>query len=166
MLIFLIFLVLTKCCHQLLFQPESQIPLALLLTTSLFLRLILSWLVEIQLRTIQKPIWKSELGKFEEGDVNTSFNSFMDSATSLFNEHVPLVWITQRESNLLNKPWITKGLLTSIKIRDNLFRGYLSVSPLPTPKHFFTRDKNFTVIESTFILILIIFVKSGWVFGK
>ena len=71
--------------------------------------------------------WENIL-KIKESDVNTSFNSFMDSATSLFNEHVPLVRITRRESNLLNKPWITKGLLTSIKIRDNLFREYLSVS--------------------------------------
>ena len=93
--------------------------------------------------------WENIL-KIEKGDVNTSFNSFMDSATSLFNEHVPLVRITRRESNLLNKPWITKGLLTSIKIRDNLFREYISVNTKPTPKHFFTRDTNFTVIESFF----------------
>ena len=37
----------TKCCHQLLFQPESQIPQALLLTTSLFIRLILTFYLAI-----------------------------------------------------------------------------------------------------------------------
>ena len=41
------FLVPTKCCHQLIFQPESQIPPALLLTTSLFLRLILTFYLAI-----------------------------------------------------------------------------------------------------------------------
>ena len=34
--------------------------------------------------------WENIL-KIEEDDVNTSFNSFMDSATSLFNEHLNLM---------------------------------------------------------------------------
>ena len=40
-----------------------------------------------------------------------------------------------------DRPWITKGLLTSIKIRDNLFREYLSVSSTNIKAFLHTRYK-------------------------
>ena len=78
----------------------------------------------------------------------------MGSATFLFNEHVPLVPIDRREFNLHNKHFGNKSLLTSIKIRDNLFVN-TSLSSLGTPKGVFTRDIHFTAIESFFFLILL-----------
>ena len=36
--------------------------------------------------------------------------------------------LTKRQSNLLSKPWITKGLLTSMRIGDSLFRDFLNSS--------------------------------------
>lgn len=69
-----------------------------------------------------------EILKIEEGDINMSFDSFLDYTTTLFDAHVPLVKITRRESKLFLKPWITKGLLSSMKVRDNLFREYLSAT--------------------------------------
>ena len=54
---------------------------------------------------------------------------FMDSATSLFNEHVPLVRITRRESNLLNKPWIQKVYLLQLKLEIIFFMNIFLSTP-------------------------------------
>ena len=83
-----------------------------------------------------------EILNIEEGDVNSSLNSFLGHTTSLFEEHVPLVKITRREFNLFHKPWISSGLLTSMRVRDSLFREYLSASS-PDIKSFLRSSYTF-----------------------
>ena len=56
----------------------------------------------------------------EKNDSEASFNAFFDKFTSLYDKHVPLVKLTKKQAKLRSKPWITKGLLTSMKIRDSV----------------------------------------------
>ena len=71
--------------------------------------------------------WKNLL-EIEKGDVDASFNAFLVRFSSLYDKHVPLKQLTRRQSNLLLKPWITKGILTSSRIRDSLNDDYLKTS--------------------------------------
>ena len=50
-------------------------------------------------------------------DVNMSFASFYNK----LNNHAPLKPISKRKTKRLAKPWITKGIRRSIKIKNNLY---------------------------------------------
>ena len=53
------------------------------------------------------------------------FNSFFDISSEIINTHIPLKKVSRKEAKFLKKPWITKGLKTSIKIKCKLYREYL-----------------------------------------
>ena len=71
--------------------------------------------------------WK-DLLEIEKGDASSSFNSFFYRFSSLYDKHVPLKQLTRRQANLLLKPWITKGILTSSRIRDSLNDDYVKTT--------------------------------------
>ena len=75
----------------------------------------------------EKVDW-NRLLDIEKGDVESTFNSFLSSFSSLYDKHVPLKQLTRRQTDLLLKPWITEGIVTSMTIRDNYFRDYLNTS--------------------------------------
>ena len=54
-------------------------------------------------------------------DVNKSFSSFYNKLNNLLDKHAPLKPISKRKSKRLAKPWITKGIRRSIKIKNNLY---------------------------------------------
>ena len=72
----------------------------------------------------------NEVLAVEKGDINHSFNAFINEYSSLFDKHVPLVKLTRKQEKLFAKPWITKGILTSVRVRDKLFKDYLNTSDL------------------------------------
>lgn len=51
-------------------------------------------------------------------DVNTSFNTFYNKLNRLVNKHAPLKPLSKRKEKQLSKPWITKGIRTSIKMKN------------------------------------------------
>ena len=63
--------------------------------------------------------WK-EILSVDKNDSESSFNCFLDNFNILFDKHVPLKKLTKRQIKLRNKPWVTSGLLTSMKIRDSI----------------------------------------------
>ena len=71
-------------------------------------------------------------------DVNFSFNSFYDVIDNLLEECAPVVNIQIRKLPKPCNPWITNGLLCSMKIRDNLHKRYLSVKD-PLLKSFYRK---------------------------
>ena len=54
-------------------------------------------------------------------DVNKSFSSFYNKLNNLLDKHVPLKPISKRKTKRLAKPWITKGIRRSIKVKNNLY---------------------------------------------
>ena len=79
-------------------------------------------------REFESVDWKT-LINIEKGDVESSFNSFSTRFSALYDKHVPLKQLTRKQTNLLQKPWITKGILTSMDIRDKLSRDYYNTKP-------------------------------------
>ena len=62
----------------------------------------------------------NEILAVNRNDCEASFNSFYERFSVLYDKHVPLSKSTKRQVKLSNKPWITKGLLASISVRDSI----------------------------------------------
>ena len=60
------------------------------------------------------------------GDVNHSFEMFDQKMTEVLDKHVPLRKLNKKQLRLQSKPWITPGILNSIKRRDMLLRKYIN----------------------------------------
>ena len=52
----------------------------------------------------------------------TYLNSFLTKIQDITSKHAPLRNLTQKEMKLKTKPWLTKGLLKSISIKNKLFK--------------------------------------------
>ena len=57
-------------------------------------------------------------------DANTLFDNFYEKMNHLVDKHIPLKKISNRNLKLSMKPWITKGIITSIRRKDKLFHTY------------------------------------------
>ena len=64
------------------------------------------------------------------GDVNYSFDRFDQKINEILDKHVPLKKLSKKELKLQAKPWITQGILNSIKQRDKLLRKYINATEI------------------------------------
>ena len=101
-----------------------------------------------------------------ENNLNEVFNEFYFLISSTIDAHAPLKKPSRKQNRLKNKPWITKGLLASIKrkqamhkthyvngsrVAQLLYKNYCNV--LTKTK---TIAKNFITIKSLANIILIL----------
>ena len=61
----------------------------------------------------------------ELGDPNHSYERFNKKINEVLDTHVPLKKINKNDLRLQAKPWITSGIVKSIKRRDRLLRKYI-----------------------------------------
>ena len=61
---------------------------------------------------------------YEENDVNRAYDKFTTKLKQYYDKNIPLVNINPGKNQSIN-PWITKGILNSIKNRNNLYKLYL-----------------------------------------
>ena len=54
-------------------------------------------------------------------DVDTCIFKFIDVVKVNIDKHAPLKKATRKQRKLMNKPWITKGILISIKNKQKLY---------------------------------------------
>ena len=80
--------------------------------------------------------------EIDKGDVNLSFNNFFDQTNSLLDKYVPLKKISQKEYKRKFKPWITNGILTSIKRRDHIFGKFIKAKSPDHNLHYQMNTKN------------------------
>ena len=59
-----------------------------------------------------------------ENNLNEVCSEFYSLFTSAIDAHGPLTKLSQKQKRLKNKPWITKGLLTSIKKKQAMHRTH------------------------------------------
>ena len=57
----------------------------------------------------------------EPSDVNSVFSSFYNKFNKLINKHAPMKTISNRKAKQFSKPWITKGLRKSIRVKNKLY---------------------------------------------
>ena len=78
----------------------------------------------------------TEILQTHRSDVNFSFNSFFDTIDNLLEQSAPLVNVQIRKLPKPSNPWLTNGILCSMKIRDTLHKRYLLVKD-PLLKSFY-----------------------------
>ena len=57
-------------------------------------------------------------------DAETAYNFFHDKHCAINDKHFPLETLTRKQQELELKPWITKGILTSTRVKAKLFRTF------------------------------------------
>ena len=61
-------------------------------------------------------------GNAELRNAETAYNFFHDKHCRIEDKHFPWETLTRKQQDLELKPWITKGILTSIRVKAKLFR--------------------------------------------
>ena len=75
------------------------------------------------LNDIQSINWTKEFSNCD--NASELFDTFYTSLNSIVEKHIPLKQLSAKELKQLSKPWITKGLKTSIDMKNKLYRKYL-----------------------------------------
>ena len=83
-------------------------------------------------RIFNKREFSDELSKIDwdnilnaQLDTNQASNKFFNVITKLLDEMAPFRKITKKEMTLKQHPWISHGLITSMKKRDKLYKDFL-----------------------------------------
>ena len=58
-------------------------------------------------------------------DPTTMFTSFYDKLNQIIDKHLPFKKLSRKEIKFSSKPWITKGIKTSINLKNKLYKKYL-----------------------------------------
>ena len=66
-----------------------------------------------------------EVLSLDKADPNHSFKNVDKKINEIIDAHIPSKKLTKKDFKLQEKPWITSGIIKSIKRRDNLLRKYI-----------------------------------------
>ena len=101
-------------------------------------------------RIFNKREFESELSQIDWNskispslDVNKSSQIFYETITQLLNEMAPFKKLTKKEFSLKKSPWITSGILKSMKIRDRLYKGFVLEKNHPQKEQIFQKYKKY-----------------------
>ena len=72
---------------------------------------------------IKETKW-DEILEFNKGNVDLSSDNFLKTFDSIIDNILPLRKLTIQEKKLSQKPWITTGILNSIKNKNRKYRKY------------------------------------------
>ena len=109
------------------FDVSDHLPLFLLLSTSInrksekhIIRCMKNFNLENFLIGLEEALspWNFNTGS----TIHNDFNEFIHIFQTIINKYAPLSKLSRREKQLQAKPWITRGLLTSIKNKNRMCR--------------------------------------------
>jgi len=63
----------------------------------------------------------------EADDINTLSDEFVKNFNETLDTHAPYRYPSRKEQRSFNKPWLTKGILTSIAKKNTLYRKQLTI---------------------------------------
>jgi len=72
--------------------------------------------------------WSHEFS--DSGNASLMFDQFYSNISTIVDKHIPLKQLSIREIKQLTKPWITKGLQTSIKIKNRFYKKFIKTKSL------------------------------------
>ena len=73
---------------------------------------------------LRNDLSKSNL-KPDKPNVNQDVINLTTVFNSVLDRHAPMRPMSRKEKRLTDKPWITKGMLTSIKTKNRLYKNTL-----------------------------------------
>ena len=63
-------------------------------------------------------------------DAESSFQYFHEKYIDVVDKHSPFQTLTRKQQELELKPWITKGILTSTRVKAKLFKQFKKTNKL------------------------------------
>ena len=60
------------------------------------------------------------VANMEQGYINRSFSTFYNKVNKIVEKHAPLKTLSRRRAKQLSKPWITRGIRKSIRVKNSL----------------------------------------------
>ena len=74
-------------------------------------------------------------------DANEAYNLFQRKLSDLYNKAFPMKTVTNKERKRQNKPWLTKGIIKSLKTKNNLYKRSLK-NPTAESKFKYKQYRN------------------------
>ena len=68
--------------------------------------------------------WKTIM-QVEVNDPNVAFTNFYENLNHLISQYLPIKKLTKKQTKRKEKPWISQGILRSIKVRDKIYSRFL-----------------------------------------
>ena len=74
-------------------------------------------------------IFYNQFQNISENNIENQLTELHSLITATIDKHAPLRNLTRKQKRLRNKPWLTKGLLISIKHKQRMYKShYVKVS--------------------------------------
>jgi len=81
-------------------------------------------------------------------NVSDMFDQFYQKISNVVDQHLPLKRLSKREIKQQSKPWITKGIITSIRIKNSFYRKFMkSKSSYYYNKYKFYRNRVNRIVK-------------------
>ena len=74
---------------------------------------------------------------------NQDVSNLVNKFNSIIDGHAPLRPMSMQKNRLSDKSWITRGILTSIKTRNKLFKKFFKNKNFDTDKSKIEHNKNY-----------------------
>ena len=58
------------------------------------------------------------------GDAEQAYSIFHKKYQAIVNKHAPIQILTRKQQELEHKPWITKGILNSTRVKAKIFKQF------------------------------------------
>ena len=87
---------------------------------------------------MESKTWDTVL---DHTDANKAYDSFYDCINTTYNECFPKRFISKTKLRKKKHPWITRGILTSIKRKNKLYKHYIK-NPTDVNKALYTTYRN------------------------
>ena len=95
-------------------------------------------------------VWDNIL-KTEKEDANFSLNNYVENISNLVTKHAPLRKLNKKELKCLSKPWISLGLQTSIRVKNNLHSKFINSTDSFTKSELYEKYKIYRNKISTLL---------------
>ena len=82
-----------------------------------------------------------------ENNVNSVLEQFISSFKSVVDKHAPIKRASRKKHKLLKKPWITKGILSSIKNKQMMYKNNFLNGNNAQKLHFKTYSNKLTKVK-------------------
>ena len=92
-------------------------------------------------KDLSKINWQTVL-EYEREDPNFSFDIFEKEIKNVLDEHMPFKKLTKKDIKQQSKPWITQGIKTSIKRREQLYAKYLKSKNIEIKEEYHRQYKD------------------------
>jgi hypothetical protein len=73
---------------------------------------------------VQSIDWHTHLLPHDQNPSDL-FDSFFSKITEVVDRHIPIKQLSEREIKTQSKPWVTKGIRNSIKVKNRLYLKFL-----------------------------------------